>query len=118
MMSRTFGGIDEDVERVFLNLLPDVLQKVLEEYKRGYGIPKHAYAKKTYPKWKSGEVFLSGEVCERLLAIVPRYLDFGTKYDLVAKLWRRREPTRLRVTVAPDMTIAEAVDTVTHALDN
>ena len=118
MVSLTFGGIDEDVERMFLDLQPDILHKVLEDYKRTYGSKKHAYAKKTYPKWKSGEVFLSGEVCERLLAIVPRHLDFGTKYDLVVKLWRRQSKTHLMVTVSSDMQVDEAFQVVMRVIDS
>jgi hypothetical protein len=61
---------------------------------------------------------MSGEVSERLLIIVPRFLDFADKYDLLEKLCRRRTGTHLRVEITGDLTEQEAFDTVLRSLEH
>src|SRR5262249_2005246 len=67
--------------------------------------------------WKLGRVQMSGGVSERLLTIVPRFLDFTAKYDLLEKLCRRREGTHLRVEITGDLTEQEALGTVLRSLE-
>jgi hypothetical protein len=113
-----YGGVDADVRQVFFGLPAEVLGRVLVDYKEKYGERAREYAKRVYGEWKSGKVQMSGQVSERLLAIVPRHLNFAAKYDLLEKLCRRREGTRLRVEVSPDMTAQEAMGTVLRAIQN
>jgi len=80
------GGIDGDIERIFLNLPSYKLESVLTRYGREHGSPALSYARKTYPKWKSGSVRMSGKVAERLLNLVPTVLDADTRFELVKKL--------------------------------
>ena len=118
MVATLYGGVDADVREVFFNLPPATLIRVLADYKEKNGQPAYAYAKKAYGQWKSGKVQMSGQVSERLLAIVPCHLDFGVKYDLLEKLCRRREVTRVRVEIAADMTASEALQSAIRAIEN
>src|SRR5256885_58420 len=78
-VSVLYGGADAAVRQVFFNLPQATMDRVLADYKQQHGQAAYAYAKKAYVEWKSGQVQMSGLVSERLLAIVPRYLDFAVK---------------------------------------
>ena len=71
-LSADTGGIDKDIEQIFLNLPSFKLQSVLIRYGKEHGSSALSYAKKTYPNWKSKKVKMSGKVAERLLNLVPR----------------------------------------------
>lgn len=85
-LSSTFGGIDRDVERLFLDLDRDDLNELLEFYEDSFGKPAASYARKAYPNWKRGSVRMSGQVAERLLTLLPPLLPDATRYELVKKL--------------------------------
>ena len=85
-LSYSLGGIDKDVERIFLNLPNLKLETVFIRYGREHGASALSYARNTYPRWKSGGVKMSGTVAERLLNLVPVVLDTSTRFDLVKKL--------------------------------
>src|SRR5262249_43565656 len=96
---------------------PATLRRVFSHYGKKYGPKKCAYARKAYPLWKSGKRFLSGDVCERLLAIVPRHLSFSAKYELVVKLWMRHNDARVRFEVKSSARAEEAVADILRTLD-
>ena len=69
-LSAIAGGIDKDIERIFLNLPSYKLESVFSRYGREHGSSALTYARNTYQKWKSGSVQMSGKVAERLLNLV------------------------------------------------
>jgi len=85
-LSRTLGGIDKDIEQIFFNLPSFKLESVFLRYGEKHGESALAYARKTYAKWKSGTVKMSGSVAERLINLVPRVLEGHTRFELVKKL--------------------------------
>jgi hypothetical protein len=85
-LTRRFGGIDEDVEKIFLSLDQVSLRALLREYAGRYGDGAAAYARGTYGKWKAGTVLLSGQTAERLLDLLPPYLSNQVRYELIRKL--------------------------------
>lgn len=85
-LASTFGGIDQDVERLFLNLNRDDLEELLAFYEDEFGKSAASYARNTYTKWKRGTVRMSGQVAERLLTLVPPLLPFEVRFELVKKL--------------------------------
>lgn len=117
-LTSTFGGIDQDVERLFLNLDWDDLGELLDFYEDEFGKPAAVYARNTYPKWKRGEVRMSGLVAERLLTLLPPLLPQETRFELVKKLRKanfhkisryvRTTPASWREQLAP--VIKEVVD--------
>ena len=102
-LTSTFSGIDRDVERIFLTLDQADLDELLDVYTEEFGRSAGSYARKTYPRWKSGAVRMSGEVAERLLNLLPPLLPYGTRFELVKKL-RQANFRKLNRTVqtAPD----------------
>lgn len=84
--SAAISGIDEDVERIFLNLCDDDLVRVLRRYGERHGSAALGYAKRTYYKWKTGKQRVSGMIAERLLQLVPPALNTASRFELVKKL--------------------------------
>lgn len=116
--SRLYAGIDDDVRRMFFALDSFTLQLVFNKYESEYGLGKRKYAESTYQKWKRGSVHMGGEISERLVKIVPNFLSFEQKYELIQKLWDRfRQKTTLSVTISPYDGIAAAVATVMDVID-
>jgi hypothetical protein len=85
-LSSTFGGIDRDVEGLFLNLSRPDLEELFEVYQESFGRSAASYARKTYQNWKKGNVRMSGQVAERLLNLLPPLLPDNIRYELVKKL--------------------------------
>lgn len=81
-----FGGIDRDIEKVFLSLPEIVLDALFIDYGRKYGKNTASYARRTYSKWKSGAVKLSGKTAERLIELLPPRLSKEQRFDLIRKL--------------------------------
>jgi hypothetical protein len=61
-LTTTVAGIDKDIEVIFLHLPAHQLARLLQRYEDEYGSQALAYARKTYEKWKSGQVKMSGLV--------------------------------------------------------
>jgi hypothetical protein len=85
-LTSTFGGIDRDVERLFLGFDRVKLEQLFARYEKNYGKPAATYARTAYPKWKDGSVKLNGQTAERLLNLVPPLLPFETRFELVKNL--------------------------------
>lgn len=85
-LSRQFGGIDRDIELIFLSLPARDLSKVLAEYGSIHGIKAEQYARNTYQKWSSGATKMSGQTAARLLELLPPVLSAAQRFDLVKKL--------------------------------
>jgi hypothetical protein len=98
-----FGGFDEDILEAFFKINSDQLARLISHYKGRYGDSAGIYARKTYPKWKSGEVNPSGQTVERLLESLPLVLDLRVKCDLLRKL-RERHRKKDNVSLKCDTT--------------
>jgi hypothetical protein len=85
-LSRQFGGIDQDVKTAFLGLKPRTLVDFFRSYQSEYGYSAASYARETYRSWQKKAVEPSAQTLERLLRLLPSFLPFETKYDLLRKL--------------------------------
>lgn len=102
-LSSTFGGIDRDIERIFLSMAPADLSLLLYYYEEEFGRSAATYARKTYPRWKCRKVRMSGQVAERLLSLVPPLLSQEERFKLIKKLRiANLRKLDLRVDSAPD----------------
>jgi hypothetical protein len=103
---------------MFFSLEPYKLKLVFELYELKYGKGSRKYAEETFSAWRSGSVQMSGEVCGRLIRIVPIVATFDQKYDLIEKLWNRsRTKTTLNVTISPREGLESAIDAVMRAVE-
>lgn len=85
-LSNLFGGIDKDIMQAFLSLPSLELDALFIEYGRRHSKSAESYARRTYPKWKSGAVRPSGQTAERLLELLPPRLSKEKRYGLIRKL--------------------------------
>jgi hypothetical protein len=94
------------------------LKAVFSRYEKDYGSRKRKYAEKTFEEWRSGTVQMGGEISDRLVRIVPAFLTFDHKYELIEKLWIKfRQNMKLNVTISPAGGLDAAIDAVMGAID-
>lgn len=97
------GGFDRDVLDKFYTLTPDQLARLINIYEVEYGSGAAAYARKTFPEWRSGETRPSAQTINRLLDSLPQVLNFDGKCELLRKLRERhRKPESYSIKVKAD----------------
>jgi len=112
-----YEGIDDDIADLFFNLDARSIELMFKHYERDHGRSAHEYAVKTYRKWKAGVVRLSGKVADRLVAIVPHYITFDEKYELLEKTWKNRGKRRISVAITPYQDTSVALQQIVEAVD-
>jgi|GEM_PF-1803871 len=78
----------------FFNLSTSSFDQLLQEYGNKHGASAKSYAKKTYSKWKSREVDLSGETQEKLIDLVPRFLSTEQRTSILEDIVAHNEPDK------------------------
>ena len=112
-LTRELGGTDKDVKEYFFSLPTNELKSVLDDYESKYGIKAREYAECTWPKWRSGQVTMSGQTASRLFALLPPRMPLVEKYKLTENLWHHVGPSsRKTLRVGPNAKIDDAVETV------
>jgi uncharacterized membrane protein len=102
-LSETFAGIDHDIECIFLSLPRHHLENIFTRYKTEYGVSAEKYARKTYEKWKTKTVRMSGTTAERLLNLVPPFLSTENRFELIKKLRAGHlHPVHLSLVTTPE----------------
>jgi hypothetical protein len=87
-----FGSVVTEIRGAFLALDEDALDELLKDYGAIHGDSAESYARKTFPAWKSGKTTLSGQTLERLVELVPPYLEPEQRMNLVKLLAKQHEP--------------------------
>lgn len=110
-----FGEVVGDIKAAFLALDDDALEELLSDYAELHGSSAGQYARKTYPSWKTARTALSGQTLERLVELVPPYLNAGQRMGLLQKLvvkYKANPPRRtVRIdTKEPEKGLAELHD--------
>lgn len=77
---------DADMVRVVLNLEPKALEDLLALYRKEFGAEAARYARRTYNKWKSGEVRPNRQTFNRFLVHLPSVMSFDLKCEVLRKL--------------------------------
>lgn len=114
ILFRNFGSVVGEIRKAFLALEDDALDELFNDYGAIHGSSAESYARKTFPSWKSGKTNLSGQTLERLIELVPPYLESDQRMDLVKLLAKQHEPRHrkpfksIRINVeAPGQAFAE-----------
>jgi hypothetical protein len=76
---------EPELVKTLLNLDNKKLTELFSLYKKEFGAGASYYAKKTYKKWKDGEVRPNNQTYHRLLIHLPKVMD----YDLKCEILRR-----------------------------
>lgn len=82
-----------DIRAAFLALDEDALDQLLDDYGQIHGASAGQYARKAYPKWKSGSTKLSGQTMQRLVELVPPYLEPDQRHHILLKVLKKHKRT-------------------------
>jgi len=113
----TYGGLERDVQSIFFDIDNATLERILDDYQARYGYGARNYASRTFSKWRSGNVGMSGVVLERLIHVVPPHLSFEQKYKLIAQAASLKKDT-IRVNLPISLTVEEAIQTLSSSVEN
>lgn len=118
-LSQLLGGTDRTVKQYLFGLSGGELESVLTEYGRRYGEAAQSYAEETLPRWRAGEVSMSGMVAERLYRLLPPQMPIKIKYRITEDLWRHVGPTsRKTLRFGPDVQPDEVVVQVQRHIES
>jgi len=78
----------------FFSLNRDSLAALLQQYGHQHGKNAETYAIKTFNDWKNGTTGLSGQTLERLLQLVPMYLNATQRLELLKQVVSHNRPTQ------------------------
>jgi hypothetical protein len=77
---------NSDLVSTILGLDQQNLDKLFDLYREQFGPEAAKYARRTYLKWKSGQVRPSKKTFNRLLLCLPKVMSFDLKCELLRKL--------------------------------
>ena len=77
---------NRDIIKVILNLNQNKLDELLGLYTKEFGVEAGRYARRTYNKWKSGEVRPNKQTFNRFLIHLPTVMTFDLKCEVLRKL--------------------------------
>ena len=77
---------DADMVKVVLSLEQKTLEDLFTLYKQEFGAEAARYARRTYNKWKSGEVRPNRQTFDRFLVHLPSVMSFDLKCEVLRKL--------------------------------
>jgi len=120
---REMGGTVSDVKKYFFGLNNTELNAVFAAYGGKYGALPEDYARKEFPRWKSGSTKMSGLVAKRLFEFLPPRMPLATKLELAGNVWRHFETGSSRhYTVGPNaepnLVIDRIRDTLTSVIQD
>jgi hypothetical protein len=75
-----------DLVKVLLGLEQKALEDLFQLYAREFGSEAARYARRTYNKWRSGEVRPNKQTFNRLLVHLPEVMSFDLKCEVLRKL--------------------------------
>ncbi|USE39510.1 CFI-box-CTERM domain-containing protein [Endozoicomonas sp. SCSIO W0465] len=84
--SAKLGPVVKDVQGAFFDLSNRQLNELFSRYGEEHSLKAENYARETFPRWKSGATKMSGQTMERLLNLVPKYLTFDQRYEILKRL--------------------------------
>ena len=77
---------DADMVKVVLNLEPKALEELFTLYRNEFGAEAARYARRTYNKWRSGEVRPNRQTFNRFLVHLPSVMSFDLKCEVLREL--------------------------------
>jgi hypothetical protein len=86
-----FGGAIDRVYLHFVSLDDRALETFFIRYGVEYGVRAEKYARKTYPKWKAGATNPSDRTVERLVSVVPPFLNSQGRYSILQTILDRHK---------------------------
>lgn len=113
----TYGGLEQDIQSIFFRLDEHTLNRILRDYEKQYGHGARDYAARTFTKWRSRQVGMSGAVLQRLIHLVPPHLSFEQKFELLVKAASQNKNS-IKVYISVKSTIESAIQTLSDSVNN
>jgi hypothetical protein len=85
-LSNRLGPVVDEMKKAFFDLLDEDFNRLIVRYRSNYGASAAEYATEALPNWKSGRTKMSGQTMERLINLVPKYLTYDQRYNMVSRL--------------------------------
>lgn len=101
-LSYRLGPVVDEMKKAFFNLSDENFKHLMERYRSNHGASAADYAAAALPNWKSGHTKMSGQTMERLINLVPKYLTYDQRYNMVyglCKHHRKKESLTIRVNI-------------------
>ena len=86
-----FGDAVGQIRQAFMSLDEEGRDELFSDYGAIHGDSAEKYARKTFPKWKSGATNLSGQTMERLVELVPPYLSPEQRFSILQLVLKRHK---------------------------
>ncbi len=95
VLTGLFGIALKEIRQAFMNLNEGARDELFSDYGAIHGDAAETYARKTFPKWKSGATKLSGQTMERLVELVPPYLSPEQRFSILQSVlkWHKKSGT-------------------------
>ena len=91
VLTDLFGSAVSQIREAFENLDEDALDELFSDYGAIHGDAAEKYARKTSPRWASGAIKLSGQTMERLVELVPPYLEPTQRFSILQTVLKRHK---------------------------
>jgi len=118
VLSSLFGEAVGDMRKAFLALNDEALDSLISDYGSVHGNNAERYARKTFPKWKSGTTKLSGQTLERLIELIQPYLEPEQRHDILLKVLKKHKPSGVHQSIRINIKDpAEGFKQIDDALD-
>ena len=85
-LTQRLGPVVPKIKEAFLQLDAQKLERLLSDYEQAHGAKAASYAREAYPRWKAGTTKMSGQTAERMINLVPKYLETSQRFELVKSL--------------------------------
>lgn len=96
-----FGPAVYKIKDAFFHLDQNTLDELLEDYGSFHGKSAERYARESMPEWRSNSKAMSGQTMERLVELVPPYLEPAQRLDILESILKHNKasPPSRTVTV-------------------
>lgn len=117
-----FGSAVWEIRQAFEKLDKDALDELFSDYGAIHGDAAEKYARKTFPSWKRGATKLSGQTMERLVELVPPYLEPRQRFSILRSVLKLHKKSGAWRTIKINVTepaqgfteLQQALDSMSH----
>jgi hypothetical protein len=99
-LNRKLGPVVSDIKSEFFSLSVEDFDDLVSRYSALHGLSAANYVLEAYPRWESGATKMSGQTMGRLLDLVPKYVSYDSRYNMVKRLCahhRKKKSETIRI---------------------
>jgi hypothetical protein len=111
-----YSALVERITKLFFEMDPESVDRVLQTYRMRYGDAAYVYAKSAVDSWQDGHMRHVGPTVMRLLEVVPMYVDVDTKFELVQimrqETFGKLKQSTINLSIGPETSLTGVIETV------